>query len=356
MAIIARRGRLRRVLIWEYLSAVGGLPGCDAPLELAREGHAMLSALVTDFAAVPDTEVVTLCSAAIEAGLALPQVGVLTVASLDEELAQFNRLSAVADWTLLVAPEIGGVLLDRSRQVDSSGGRLLGPSLHFIELASDKHRTAEFLREAGLPAPDGISLPPGARVPTDFTYPAVLKPRDGAGSSRVRYLGEPPTACTPITVVEPSRLERFCPGAAVSVAALCGPNGCLVLPACCQHLSTDGRFEYLGGSLLAECDPLARRAEQLATRAIEHWRNASATRDLGYIGIDLVLGAAVDGAEDFIIEINPRVTTSYVGLRAVAAGNLAEAMLDLAEGRTPQLSFDRQARVEFSPDGAIRRA
>ena len=74
---------------------------------------------------------------------------------------------------------------------------------------------------------------------------------------------------------------------------------------------------------------------------------------VGYLGVDLVLGEAADGSDDVVIEINPRLTTSYVGLRALARENLAAAMLDVASGRTPRLSFaDRQ--LEFDSDGTIR--
>jgi predicted ATP-grasp superfamily ATP-dependent carboligase len=47
----------------------------------------------------------------------------------------------------------------------------------------------------------------------------------------------------------------------------------------------------------------------------------------GYVGVDLILGKGEDGALDQVIEINPRVTTSYVGLRALAKTNLAKAMM-----------------------------
>jgi predicted ATP-grasp superfamily ATP-dependent carboligase len=42
----------------------------------------------------------------------------------------------------------------------------------------------------------------------------------------------------------------------------------------------------------------------------------------GYVGVDLVI------AEDkpYLIEINPRITTSYIGLRQVAQTNLAKAI------------------------------
>jgi predicted ATP-grasp superfamily ATP-dependent carboligase len=70
----------------------------------------------------------------------------------------------------------------------------------------------------------------------------------------------------------------------------------------------------------------------------------------GYIGVDLVLGADPDGQDDHVIEINPRLTTSYVGLRALSRNNLAAAMLVVAEGREPALSW-HDGVVEFSADG-----
>ena len=66
---------------------------------------------------------------------------------------------------------------------------------------------------------------------------------------------------------------------------------------------------------------------------------------LGYVGVDLVLGDAADGSRDYAIEINPRLTTSYVGLRALADFNIAEAMLRAANG--PRLE---PPEVEAGPD------
>jgi predicted ATP-grasp superfamily ATP-dependent carboligase len=51
----------------------------------------------------------------------------------------------------------------------------------------------------------------------------------------------------------------------------------------------------------------------------------------GYHGVDLLLGDATDGADDVVLELNPRMTTSYVGLRHATSTNIAELMLVLAE-------------------------
>ena len=74
---------------------------------------------------------------------------------------------------------------------------------------------------------------------------------------------------------------------------------------------------------------------------------------LGYVGVDLVLGKAGDGLEDYCIEINPRLTTSYVGLRAATDDNLAFAMLENAAGREVVPEF-HTTELEFTADGTIQ--
>jgi predicted ATP-grasp superfamily ATP-dependent carboligase len=110
-----------------------------------------------------------------------------------------------------------------------------------------------------------------------------------------------------------------------------------------QRLSTDGRFRYLGGELPLPPD-MADRARRLAARALD---GIDSLR--GYVGVDLMVGHAA--ADDVAIEINPRLTTSYVGLRALAETNLAAAMLALAEGKDPPELTWRQGAVTFSADG-----
>ena len=141
------------------------------------------------------------------------------------------------------------------------------------------------------------------------------------------------------------RIEPYCPGIPASVAMLCGPHQSVALPPCEQRLSNDGRFCYMGGRLPL-AGQLAERATQLAHRAQQALPPAN-----GYLGIDLVLGD--NTAEDFVIEVNPRLTTSYVGLRQLADVNLAEAMLRIARGEATEIRF-RPKEVTFDADGGIR--
>jgi predicted ATP-grasp superfamily ATP-dependent carboligase len=256
------------------------------------------------------------------------------------ELAMLSLLAAQSDWTLLIAPETAGVLAQRAGLVELVGGRLLSPGTASITLAANKQATMDHLGRRQYPVPRGGLLSAAAGALEKVPFPAVLKPIDGCGSQDVRLLASA-EEITPNLELDRWRLEEFVPGLAVSVAMLCGPAERYALPACEQRLSSDGRFTYLGGRLRLPAK-LDGRARNLALAAM-----MAMPPTTGYVGIDLVLGDEADGSGDRIIEINPRLTTSYIGLRELAESNLAAAMLAVAEGRPADLRFSNK-EIEFS--------
>lgn len=331
-----------RIFIYEFTTGGGWYAADepDPPATLLAEGRAMLTALVADFAAIEGLTV-DICVDRRFCG-ELPGATAHEVSSTSEELATIARLSAAADWALIVAPEFRGFLLERCQAVESAGGRLLGPSVPLVALLSDKHLTAEHLALHEIGTPRGAAIEAGAPLPVEFDYPAVLKPRDGAGSLGVTLLGQRPDDS--FRAQSPSRLESFVHGTAASVAVLCGPGGHVALPPASQLLSAD--FAYQGG-VLPLPPALARRATALAKRAV-----AQLPDPRGYLGLDLVLGHSDSGPDDVVVEINPRITTSYVGLRALAQANLAEAMLAVAVGHPVELCW-RAGPIQFDAAGGI---
>lgn len=314
------------------------------PRSLRTEGAAMLSAVAADLLAIDGSQVTVLRDIRWD-DLALAGCRIVEVHSKVHHWEEFSRLAAQADRTLIIAPEIDAVLLKTNRAARETGGHLLASDDEFVTIASDKRLTSIRLHDAGIPVPEAILLEADEeRLPTDFPYPAVLKPVHGAGSQHTLLVAhahdEPPSYSWP------RRLERYCSGIAASVSFLCGPKQRLALPACRQHLSADGRFSYTGGSRIIECE-LVQRATELADRAL-----AALPPAVGYVGVDLVLGKPGDGSEDVVIEVNPRLTTSYVGLRAMAEDNLAAAMFEIADGRMASPRFS-DAAVEFFADGTV---
>lgn len=340
-----------RVFLYEYITGGGTLHDAAAPApagSLLAEGLAMITALASDFARLSDVTPVVMRDAR------LPRLAVDRLESHDVDSPQadydlFLRLAAACDAAVIIAPELDDVLLGRVCAAEHAGAALLSPGADLVRLAADKHDTAEHLRARGVPAPRGVGIASGQPAPADFPLPAVRKPRRGAGSVDVKLVTEQPSDTDPWLTTEPLRLEEYLPGMAVSVAVLRGPRQACILPACAQRLTADGAFHYQGGALPLPAE-LAGRAHRLALSVV-----AALPVWCGYLGIDLVLGPAADGSRDAVIEINPRLSTSYVGLQALAECNLAGAMLSLAAGEPVELSFAQDA-IEFDADGLVRRA
>jgi predicted ATP-grasp superfamily ATP-dependent carboligase len=335
------------VFLYEWVTG-GGLaeqPG-RLPASLLAEGSAMISALAADFAKISGARVTVFRDMRLD-HLPLPGCKVIEIESAPHWREEFERLAGAADRTMVVAPEFDGILRDTLLRLAEAGGRSLNSPDEFVALAGEKHKTAERLAAAGVRTPAGRLIDADEeKLPADFVYPAVLKPMDGAGSQHTLLVHA--ASDEPEPYPWPRRLEQYCPGRAASVAALCGPGRRVMLPPCWQRLSEDGRFTYQGGALIREAS-LAARATAISTQALDAMPPAR-----GFVGVDLVLGPDPDGRDDVVIEINPRLTTSYVGLRAAVPQNLAAAMIDVADGREVALT-PRDGALEFSATGNVWR-
>lgn len=308
------------VFVYEHVTAVGlGRAPGSPEHSLYVEGRAMRSAVSADFAAVPGVELVTFPDD-VRAEL---------------HADTFARLAASADWTLVIAPETNCVMEELVARVFAAGGKLLGPITIAVALAGDKAAVDVLWKSDGVPTPKSFS------TLQEVTFPAVVKPRDGCGSEGVMLIRSADELYA--VPADPKLMaHEFVPGQPASVAFLVGPKQTIPLLPTYQHLSSDGRFRYRGGSLPIPQE-LAERAVGLGRRAI-----ASVPGLFGYVGVDLVLGE-----RDVAIEINPRLTTSYVGLRAAAETNLAGAMLDVCEGREVELQW-KPGTITFGADGTLR--
>lgn len=345
---------LLRIFVYEHIT--GGGTFVDTSLgtpcgTLLAEGDAMLRALAADFAAVEGVDVVSLRDARLKDS-AVCGNGSRVVRSVAEYGGLFDEFAAESDATIIVAPEIGGALLRCCQRVVDVGGKLISPGPSAVAVASDKFRLCRLLRDDGVPTPYTRGILAGDSLPIDFPFPAVIKPVDGAGSMGVQLIRCPDDWSWEANPSDQQDwlLQPYQLGTPASVALLCRPSGVHPLIPCRQRFDGSERFAYCGGSLPLP-PPLAERSVRLAVRATER----ALPGVVGYLGVDLVLGGDASGGEDVVIEINPRVTTSYVGLRAAAETNLAAAMLAVAADRAPDMRFSPKS-LEFDADGTVRRA
>lgn len=328
-----------RIFVYEYLSANCAYANTDT---LAVEGWAMLAALLEDFRQIPLVAVETLLGRGLRnADMTRPAGVNVHMANEGEEKDLFHRLTKAADWTLVVAPEFNDILATRLQWIEEAEGRSLNSTQDAVLTTGDKLRLADRLAE------HGVATPPTALFPDHPpSFPAVCKPRQGAGSQATYLvhnkseLRRTPEAARAEGWKGDLIVQPFHAGDAVSVSFLVGPGRRLAMPASMQHLSTDGRFHYLGGSLPLDAQRNA-RATRLASRAVDAVEGLA-----GYVGVDLILGASA--ADDVVIEINPRLTTSYIGLCALARFNIAEALLAVMTGNEPPRWEWRTEQVRFT--------
>ena len=336
------------VLIHEYVTG-GGLAGSELPASWAAEGAAMRRALAADFGGLPEVRVLMTLDERfpIEAG---PWTTVRVGPGREPEV--FARLAAEADYTLVIAPETGGCLLDRARVIEEVGGRSLGSAPAAIELAGDKLRLDRYLAARGVPTPPGRWIAPGDGLPPDGPYPAVLKPIDGAGSVDTFLVASAEALPPEARALPEALLQPYLPGVPMSASFLVDPAGPMSLIGLArQRVERRGdRLVYLGGTVPA------------AAPGAEARRAVAAIPGLcGWVGVDFVWDEATGVT---VLDLNPRPTTSYVGLRHCVRsdGSLAWEWLvrfqapgfcdenDRGDGR------DGEETVTFDADGTIHAA
>ncbi len=205
------------ILIHEYITG-GGLAGCPLPESLAREGRAMRRAMVEEFRQVEGAEIVETLDERFESESQAD--GSILVGS-GRELDVLTRTASRCDFTLVIAPETGGVLEKRTRLVESVG-RSLGSTSAAIALTADKLAFAGHLQERGIATPRTVLYDARRGLPEDFQAPYVMKPRDGAGAVETRYVekGAPVGAFH-----DPMIVQEHCPGDAMSASFLIGADG-----------------------------------------------------------------------------------------------------------------------------------
>jgi len=240
-----------------------------------------------------------------------------------EHVDRVRELARAADFTVLVAPETRGILAGLTRDLKQAGARLIGSSAEAVELAGDKARLAALLESLGIDTPPARAITPSLGLPADTEYPAVLKPVDGAGSVDTFYLADARSLPDDARRMPVALVQRFVPGVPMSASFLVGegPRAWLIGMGFQRMVIRDGRFEYRGGTMPATW----RRALPQVRPAVQAVAGLR-----GFAGVDFIWDAARRHAT--ILEINPRPTTSCVGLcRLLPPGRLARAWLDACE-------------------------
>jgi hypothetical protein len=153
-------------------------------------------------------------------------------------------------------------------------------------------------------------------------YPLVIKPLDGVGGEGVcrvdayRNLQTQLSHLRRITSQDRILIQTYVAGTPVSASVLTDGERCLPLSLNLQFIEDGAHLLYSGGQIPFH-HPAELQALELACTAVRLIHGLK-----GYVGVDMVL---TDDSPQ-LIEVNPRPTTSFVGLRQVCSANLAQAI------------------------------
>ncbi len=335
------------VLIAEYFTG-GGLCGNGAFAglsdELRREGELMTRALTRDLGAVPGVRP----SLTRDRRLGM-SLGTSLGASFDE--AQVHLIGGNEDWTprlreLLeaadafwpIAPETGGVLAGLCELCEQSGRLLLNSSSAAVRRASSKRLTADALRKAGVPCVETWCAGDRRFERMNGGEKVVVKPDDGVGCENARLVT---AALARETVRDGEVIQPYLEGRAASMNVLYGGDAHRVAGLNLQEVERIG-----GGFSLKACTVNGLRGQPYHFDAMAGRLRQAIPGLAGHVGVDFV----VHGREVRVLEVNPRLTTSYAGLHRSLGVNPAACVLALlSRSPPPQLDLAAAATVRVAP-------
>ena len=110
----------------------------------------------------------------------------------------------------------------------------------------------------------------------------------------------------------------------------------------------DDKGTYLGGKLPFD-NEYRDEAVEIAVKAVEAMDGLK-----GFVGVDLIINAdEQDIYSVYLLEINSRFTTPYVGLKQIAGINIAKTIVDLLDGSIDieDIDVSLDGEVEFKKSG-----
>jgi predicted ATP-grasp superfamily ATP-dependent carboligase len=355
-----------RIFVYEFVTG-GGLAGRPVPRSFAREGLAMRSALLEDLAAIDGHEIVmttdTRFTRRMPPGVdSVPVAGSLQASGASGASETIDALIDASDAVWLIAPETSRCLERLAARVERRGKTLLGSGAAAVRMAADKSRLPRRLARTCIGHPKTTVLARGVSAPAAahrIGYPVVVKPSRGAGCRGVRLVRHEQDLEAAIDAAHranvtglgrrsskseggPLVMQGYVRGHAASVSLLADGRRAVPMAVNAQRVTAAAGFSYRGGATPFK-HPLAEAAAAAASRTCEGIPGLR-----GYVGVDLVLTRS----GPVVIEVNPRLTMSYLGLRAVLDENVAALALAACDGTLPPPPVLRR-RVRFSAAGQV---
>ncbi|MCB1858536.1 MAG: ATP-grasp domain-containing protein [Gammaproteobacteria bacterium] len=313
-----------RIFVFEYITG-GGMLDRELPGSLAEEGDMMLHALASDLAEVGGVELLV----TRDARLGRPELPAefLLLTEFDDLSRVWEDCLDAVDGVWPIAPESDGTLEAVCAAVEASGKLLLSSPATAVARTASKRATIQRLAEAG------VAVVPTYRIDDEIPECSgqwVLKPDLGAGCLGSRIFATRKALFDEIDSLPEDQpgyiVQPFIPGTAASISMIARGGEVAVLSTNLQRIVVmNNSFVLLG------CEVNGVQGDTRAYRELGQAVGKALSDLWGFVGIDLI--DTGNGLK--VLEVNPRLTTSYVGLKASIGINPAALVLDLLQSDRP---------------------
>lgn len=322
------------LLIFEFICG-GGLAKHSLPDHLAAEGRLMLQALLDDLKELSNLQLIIPLDRRIQ-HLEIPVFA--SVIWIDDTTQDdfLTGLIQEVDAVWPIAPDSQNILTTIAELVESQNKTLFLSSADTVRLCSNKLATINTLSS------QGFACIPTQILDNSITVvpkKSVIKPIEGI-SCEGSWIIEPNTNFKQLTHnLDQHILQPYIEGDSLSLSCLFQHGQGWILTVNKQLIQQQNQhFVFMG----CEVNQLTYSHQEFQTLV---QNLAKALPGLwGYVGIDLLKSQN----EMVIMEINPRLTTSYAGIKAATGLNVAKLVLELSQ-KSPSIQpiHNRTIRINL---------
>jgi predicted ATP-grasp superfamily ATP-dependent carboligase len=331
--------RKKNLFIFEYVSG-GGFNQMQIPSSLFCEGYGMLRSIILDFKKLNFKISTLLDHRIIFLASYLKADSIKETRVEDNYIELFNVEVKKCDYCFIIAPESSNILYELTKIVRDNNKKILSIDLDGIELGSSKFTCYEYFKASSVNTPQSFIIPiKKDTLDLDFIIrkynqlncPIIVKPDDGVGAESIFYFNSENQIHNFFTsqsnLIDSERnyiLQEFIEGEDLSISLIAHKDllekfdkNHQILAINSQYININNekaKSEYFGGYT---------PVNNLNIHISNILEKLDLTKFNGYFGIDFIRKA---DNSIFFIELNPRLTTSYIGVRKILSYNPAEVI------------------------------
>lgn len=362
----------QKLFIFEFVSG-GGYNQIDIPSTLFCEGYAMLRTIAEDFKRL-GFQITTLLDKRIShLSRYLKTDMVKFVKPKDDYLKIYTKLVKKSTFCFIIAPEFSKHLYNLTKIAKDLKKKILSIDLNGVWLGTSKLETYKYFITNKVNTPKSYKIPlKGGVIDVDFILQKfdrlgssiIMKPEDGAGSELIFHFT---TKDQILQLFERDKakldfarsyvVQEFINGDDLSISLINRttsekPNTTdqIILSINAQNvknLDSNKDSLYLGGYTPVE------NYKVLKNKFEKILKSMDLTSFQGYFGIDFIKKA---DNSIYFIEINPRLTTSYIGIRNILDFNPLEFLFNQYKSKfeltkLEPIKFSHFTRLELKYSG-----